>query len=97
MNTTTINISLPKGMYQDAKKYMQQKRFASISELIRNALRGMLYPNLTENGFTPEFEDMVLESAKEPIELTKPLDDIDAYFAEMKQRIGKNDKRKKNR
>ena len=35
---------------------------------MRDALRHLVHPHVTENGFTPEFEQMVLESAKEPIE-----------------------------
>lgn len=68
MNTTTINISLPKQMLVDAKKAVKDRQYASISELIRDTLRGVLYPRLTENGFTPEFEDEILKSAAEPRE-----------------------------
>lgn len=66
--TSTINISLPKSMYQDAKKLLAQRGYTSISELIRDALRDMIYPRLTENGFTPEFEEEVLRRAGEPTE-----------------------------
>lgn len=66
--TSTINISLPKSMYLDAKKVLNKRGYTSISEFIRDALREKLYPNLTENGFTPEFEAEVLQSANEPIE-----------------------------
>lgn len=61
-----INISIPDKMYKDAKKYMTAKQFSSFSELIRQKLRDTLYPELTENGFTKEFEDQVLEAMKEP-------------------------------
>ncbi len=63
--STTINISLPKDMYKEAKNYVSKKGYTSISELIRDSLRSVLYPNLTENGFTPEFEDEVLRREKE--------------------------------
>lgn len=63
---TTINISLPQDMYKDAKKALISKRYSSVSELIRDALRKSLYGDLTENGFTKEFEDQVLASAAEP-------------------------------
>ena len=66
--TTTINISLPKNMYDDAKKFLVAKRYTSISELVRDSLRKTLYEEITANGFTPEFEDYVLKSAAEPIE-----------------------------
>lgn len=66
---STINISLPTKMYQDAKASLHARGYASISELIRHALRDVLYPvKTTENGFTPEFEEEVLRSAAEPIE-----------------------------
>lgn len=64
----TINISLPASMYKDAKAALKSQGYASISELIRSALRKVLYPRLTVNGFTPEFEDQVLRAAAEPIE-----------------------------
>ncbi len=66
--TTTINISLPISMYTEAKKVVSKRGYSSISELIREALRGILYPNLTENGFTPEFEDEVLRIANSSTE-----------------------------
>lgn len=68
MITKTINISLPESMLSDAKKALSLRGYASISEFIRDALRDVLYPKLTENGFTPEFEKEILEAAKEPIE-----------------------------
>ncbi|MDP1722310.1 MAG: hypothetical protein Q8L37_03805 [Candidatus Gottesmanbacteria bacterium] len=64
----TINISLPKTMYEDAKAYLARRGYSSMSELFRDTLRDWLYPRLTENGFTPEFEAEVLKSAAEPIE-----------------------------
>jgi len=62
----TINISLPTTMYQDAKAILRVRGYASISELIRQALRDVLYPKITENGFTPEFEEEVLRAEKSP-------------------------------
>jgi len=61
----TINISLPTTMYQDAKAILRVRGYASISELIRQALRDVLYPKITENGFTPAFEKKVLQAEKE--------------------------------
>ncbi len=55
-------------MYLDAKKVLTQKGYTSISEFIRDALREKLYPNLTVNGFTPEFEEEVLRIANNPNE-----------------------------
>ena len=75
-------------MLDDAKTVTKFEGFTSISELIRHALRQILYPNgLTVNGFTPEFEDMVLESAKEPIDEStawNSMADIDRDFKRLK-------------
>lgn len=75
-------------MLNDAKSVTKFEGFTSISELIRHALRQILYPNgLTVNGFTPEFEDMVLESAKEPVTndiVLKTNKDIHDYFVNLK-------------
>lgn len=61
----TINISLPASMYKDAKAALKSQGYASISELIRSALRRVLYPRLTVNGFTPEFEEKVLQAERD--------------------------------
>ena len=84
---TTINISLPTSMYKDTKRLLSRRGYASISEAVRDALRPVLYPRLTENGFTPEFEDAVLKSAAQPrannyiLETDK---DIEDYFLHLK-------------
>ena|SRR3989338_677884 len=91
----TINISLPENLYNETKKLVKGRGYSSISELMRDALRHILYPHLTENGFTPEFEDMVLESAKEPIDesdVWESGEDIDKYFDNLRKRITKHDK-----
>ena len=62
---TTINISLPTSMYDDIKKVLAQKGYSSVSELVRDSLRDILYPTTTVNGFTPEFEQSVLDAEKE--------------------------------
>lgn len=62
---TTINISLPSAMYADMKKALVKRRYTSVSELIREAIRTVLYPaKVTVNGFTPEFEEQVLAASK---------------------------------
>ena len=63
-----MNISMPKGLYARAKGQAKKYHYASISELVRDALRWWLSDNLTVNGFTPEFEEEVLKAAAEPIE-----------------------------
>lgn len=52
-------------MYKDAKKALATKRYSSVSELIRDALRKTLYAETTKNGFTKEFENYVLKSSSE--------------------------------
>ncbi len=85
---TTINISLPKEMYKDAKKLMSDKHYSSVSELMRDALRRLLQQKrITENGFTEEFEDLVLKSAAEPEEndiVLETDEDIHNYFLHLK-------------
>src|SRR3989304_6252262 len=66
MDTITINISMPKGLYDQAKAQAKKYHYNSVSELIRDAMRWWMNDNLTRNGFTPEFEEEVLQSAKEP-------------------------------
>lgn len=88
----TVNISLPKGLYQDLKKTMAERGYSSVSELVRDALRKIVYPGLTENGFTPEFEEMVLQVAKEPIDESKTIEtdeDLERYFRELHKRVEK--------
>lgn len=80
---TTINISLPKDLYKDAKRAMTAKRYSSVSELIRDALRRTLYAETTENGFTKEFEDYVLKSSSEDEEndvVFKTEKELENYF-----------------
>lgn len=83
---TTVNISLPQNLYRDAKKIVSHRGYSSLSELIRDALRGILYPTVTANGFTSEFEEQVLKSGKEPkkndIDL-KTDKDIEDYFGRL--------------
>ena len=80
-------------MLDDAKKVLKTKRYASISELMRDALRKVLYNEedknaITENGFPVWFEDKVLEAAKEPKENDYTLEtdeDIVNYFQYFKK------------
>jgi Arc/MetJ-type ribon-helix-helix transcriptional regulator len=88
----TVNISLPQGMYDDARQKLIEKRYTSISELMRDALRRLLYQNISENGFTQEFEDQVLQSSVESGEkdITWETEaDIDSYFQNLEKKIVK--------
>ncbi len=79
----TINISLPKDLYEEAKTAVKKYSYSSVSELIRESLRKRLYPELTVNGFTKEFEDEILRAAKEPEEndiILETKEDILSYF-----------------
>ncbi len=87
---TTVNISLPNSLYKDIKKTIKERGYSSVSELVRDAVRRVLYPELTENGFTPEFEEMVLEAAKEPIDKAKTIEtdeDLENWFAELHKKV----------
>lgn len=86
----TVNISLPKTMYEDAKAYLARRGYSSVSELFRDTLREKLYPPLTENGFTPEFEEAVLRSSALPREkdkVWKTEKDIDQYFDALRRKL----------
>src|SRR3989338_6855624 len=93
----TVNISIPNNMYNDAKKILAKRGYASLIELIRDTLRKAIYPNITENGFTPEFEAMVLEAAKEPVEKSKEWEGKGSFvdFVLNKGKNGKNKPRRK--
>lgn len=85
---TTINISLPKEMYEEAKKVMSQQHYSSVSEVVRDALRRLIkQKRITENGFTEEFEDMVLKAAAEPDDNDYVLEtdeDVHNFFLHLK-------------
>ena len=90
----TINISLPKDMLEAAKRTIKRKHYASMSELMRDALRKELkMQEITENGFTGEFEDEVLRSAAEPdIGVWETEEDVHRYFEKMRTKIRKKQK-----
>lgn len=97
---TTINISLPKSMYQDVKRTMIVRRYSSTSELVRDALRKLIYGEITENGFTPEFEELVLKAESEPMEndqVWETEEDIENYFKNFDNKVRNNGKNKKGR
>src|SRR3989344_6418833 len=92
--TTTVNISLPKSLYEDAKKAVGKRGFSSFSEFIRDTLREALYGEdknrITENGFPVWFEDKVLEAEREPEEndiVLKTEKDIHRYFLDLNKRV----------
>ncbi len=87
----TINISLPKSLLEEAKSALKKKHYASISELMRDALRQLLQeedPNAKSvNGFPNWFEDKILESEKNPKGndiVLETEEDIDNYFRHLK-------------
>lgn len=86
----TVNISLPINLYKDIKKTIEERGYSSVSELVRDAVRRVLYPKLTKNGFTPEFEEMVLEAAKKPIDRSKIIEtdeDLEKWFTELHKKV----------
>jgi Arc/MetJ-type ribon-helix-helix transcriptional regulator len=89
---TTINISLPTTMYKDAKKALAAKRYSSVSELIRDALRKTLYGEISQNGFTSGFEDYILESSRGPEKndiVFRSEKDLEEYFNAKNKTVGK--------
>lgn len=52
-------------MYAEAKRVVKKQGYTSVSELFRASLRSTLYPKLTDNGFTSEFEDEILRRASD--------------------------------
>lgn len=91
MSTATINISLPTSLLNSAREESKKYGFSSISEYIRQAIRTSIYgirdDGLTINGFTPEFEEMILQAEKSPVKndiLLETDDDIKKHFLSSK-------------
>lgn len=100
MDTMTINISMPKGLYAQTKQRAKKYHYTSVSEVIRDALRWWLNDNLTRNGFTPEFEEETLKAAKEintknVIEWDGKGSFVDFVLREGKRKYDKNQGRRK--
>ncbi|MEK9207755.1 MAG: ribbon-helix-helix domain-containing protein [Patescibacteria group bacterium] len=100
MDTMTINISMPKGLYAQAKIRAKKYHYTSVSEVIRDALRWWLNDNLTRNGFTPEFEEETLKAAKEAdagnvIEWDGKGSFVDFVLREGKKKYDKNQSHRK--
>lgn len=89
---TTINISLPKSLLDEAKALLKKKHYASVSELVRHSLRKTLAeedPNaISVNGFPNWFEDKVLEAEKSPEKddfVLETDEDFRNYFLHLKK------------
>ncbi len=87
----TIQVSLPKSMYEDAKKLVKTRPFRSVNEVVEEAVKKFLKeedPNaITENGFPVWFEDEVLKASAEPMDndiVLESEEDIDNYFRHLK-------------
>lgn len=83
----TVNISLPENMYKDVKKMLTSRRYSSVSELVRDALRKVLYSQASESGFSRKFENEVLESSAQSLRKDIVLEterDIDKYFRKLR-------------
>lgn len=52
-------------MHADAKKMVKAQKYTSVSELIRDAMRKIMYRNITVNGFTKQFEEETLQAEKD--------------------------------
>ena len=85
---STINISLPDSLYKDAKNTVSKMHYASMSELIRDALRRIVYSQSpSEEYFSEDFEDKVLRRAKEPYDsdiVFETEEDLKNYFLNLK-------------
>lgn len=84
-------------MYKDIKRAVKVKRFSSVSEMIRDSVRKSLYEEITENGFSPTFEDQIIESEMEPEENDQVWEseaDVRKYFKELREKIARDDKAK---
>jgi len=85
---STINISLPNSLYKDAKNTVIKKHYASMSELIRDALRKILYQEtVSEEYFSKDFEDEVLRRARKPNDsdiVFETEEDLRKYFLNLK-------------
>lgn len=83
MITPTITIRVPKEIQTKAKS-KAKKMGISLTLVVQKALHTFIQSSsltLTENGFTPEFEDFILQSEKSPSSkaFTNPKDAI-AYL-----------------
>lgn len=79
-------------MHQDAKKIIEERGYSSLSELIRDALRRMLYQPLTENGFVQSFEDEILRTSAIPTKndkVWKTEKDVKDYFEKLRKKTKK--------
>ena len=88
--SATINISLPASMYQDMKVVISKQGYASVSEFVRSSIRAQMYPNITENGFTAEFEDGVLRADATPTDNDKVWEtpgDVKMYFQKLRKKM----------
>lgn len=71
---TTITITIPEDLKQQADRAVKSGVFRSMTELVHTGIRRVLpekkksFQRLTVNGFTPEFEQEVLEAEKEPLD-----------------------------
>jgi Arc/MetJ-type ribon-helix-helix transcriptional regulator len=85
---STINISLPSSLYKEAKNTVSKMHYASMSELIRDALRRILYSEVSsEEYFSKDFEDKVLRRSKEPYDsdiVFETEEDLRNYFSNLK-------------
>jgi Arc/MetJ-type ribon-helix-helix transcriptional regulator len=55
----TINISLPKNLFEEIRLQTKEGTYASVSEFFREAARHLL--RLSNNNFTPEAESEILQ------------------------------------
>jgi len=92
----TVNISLTENMYKDIKKMLSGRGYSSVGELVRDALRKILYTETTESGFSREFENEVFDSAAQSPRkdiVLKTDRDINKYFTKFRKKAETRRKR----
>lgn len=73
-------------MVDEVKKVIKKRGYATMSEYVLDILRDSLYPKLTENGFTPEVEEEILQATSEPEDddiVLKTDEDVKNYFTKL--------------
>lgn len=98
MNTTTIRAIIPTEIKHRMDQAIAMGEFPSVHDLVSRALTTVLpqvkrrRPRLTVNGFTPEFEDVVLASSKLPADTDTVIEtdeDLERYFDRIMKEVEK--------
>lgn len=86
----TINVSLPQSLSDLAQEQVNQGYFASISEVVRTALREFLDVAKPKSKHD-RFVEKVLKASAEPLEddiVLETDEDFESYFASLRKAAG---------